>query len=292
MRRAVELFAAEAGRHQRSYALNLIGMATVHLLQREPEQERFSPPTPSRRPRSASSASPHASERRSTRPSATSATGPRSSTSPSGSPSNCRRPPKRSDARKAHGKPTEKSQERSRKNLGDLQESRGTPGKPRTPAAAGPPELPDSAPPMPGHRKARRGRPFLLPGRPPVRTPVHRRLRHDNDRRVPHPAVHRRVTPGAFVTAAKQRGASTETALRESLGAEPAHPHDPPASPRTGPTNYQETPMAPAITLAAEAPTLSAANTGLMLICSALGNARLRRAWPSSTEAWSGSKAP
>lgn len=38
MRRAVELFAAEAGRHQRSYALNLIGMATVHLLQREPEQ--------------------------------------------------------------------------------------------------------------------------------------------------------------------------------------------------------------------------------------------------------------
>ncbi|MFE9775672.1 hypothetical protein ACFYOV_29240 [Streptomyces sp. NPDC005931] len=38
MNRAVELFAEEAGRHQRSYALNLIGMATVHLLQREPEQ--------------------------------------------------------------------------------------------------------------------------------------------------------------------------------------------------------------------------------------------------------------
>ncbi|MDG9719347.1 hypothetical protein [Streptomyces sp. DH24] len=37
MRRAVELFAQD-GEHQRSYALNLIGMATVHLLQREPEQ--------------------------------------------------------------------------------------------------------------------------------------------------------------------------------------------------------------------------------------------------------------
>lgn len=38
MRRAVELFGKESGEHQRSYALNLIGMATVHLLQREPEQ--------------------------------------------------------------------------------------------------------------------------------------------------------------------------------------------------------------------------------------------------------------
>lgn len=38
MERAVELFARESGEHQRSYALNLIGMATVHLLQREPEQ--------------------------------------------------------------------------------------------------------------------------------------------------------------------------------------------------------------------------------------------------------------
>ncbi|MEY7977325.1 hypothetical protein AB8O53_13525 [Streptomyces pilosus] len=38
MRRAVELFGREGGEHQRSYALNLIGMATVHLLQREPEQ--------------------------------------------------------------------------------------------------------------------------------------------------------------------------------------------------------------------------------------------------------------
>jgi hypothetical protein len=37
MQHAVELF-AEDGEHQRSYALNLIGMATVHLLQREPEQ--------------------------------------------------------------------------------------------------------------------------------------------------------------------------------------------------------------------------------------------------------------
>ncbi|GAA3778727.1 hypothetical protein ACFS5L_21595 [Streptomyces phyllanthi] len=37
MRRAVELFADDPD-HQRSYALNLIGMATVHLLQREPEQ--------------------------------------------------------------------------------------------------------------------------------------------------------------------------------------------------------------------------------------------------------------
>ncbi|MGX1133434.1 hypothetical protein RKD49_005624 [Streptomyces glaucescens] len=37
MRRAVELFAQDS-EHQRSYALNLIGMATVHLLQREPEQ--------------------------------------------------------------------------------------------------------------------------------------------------------------------------------------------------------------------------------------------------------------
>ncbi|MFE3639022.1 hypothetical protein [Streptomyces cellostaticus] len=37
MERAVELF-AEDHEHQRSYALNLIGMATVHLLRREPEQ--------------------------------------------------------------------------------------------------------------------------------------------------------------------------------------------------------------------------------------------------------------
>lgn len=36
MRRAVGLF-AEDGEHQRSYALNLIGMATVHLLRGEPE---------------------------------------------------------------------------------------------------------------------------------------------------------------------------------------------------------------------------------------------------------------
>ncbi|WP_018567938.1 hypothetical protein [Streptomyces sp. PsTaAH-124] len=37
MDKAVQLFAAD-DEHQRSYALNLIGMATVHLLQREPEQ--------------------------------------------------------------------------------------------------------------------------------------------------------------------------------------------------------------------------------------------------------------
>ncbi|OIJ65936.1 hypothetical protein [Streptomyces mangrovisoli] len=37
MERAVELFAKDT-EHQRSYALNLIGMATVHLLRREPEQ--------------------------------------------------------------------------------------------------------------------------------------------------------------------------------------------------------------------------------------------------------------
>ncbi|WP_330460046.1 hypothetical protein OIB37_26180 [Streptomyces sp. NBC_00820] len=37
MQRAVELFAKD-DEHQRSYALNLIGMATVHLLQRDPEQ--------------------------------------------------------------------------------------------------------------------------------------------------------------------------------------------------------------------------------------------------------------
>ncbi|MFE4538408.1 hypothetical protein ACFRKB_25600 [Streptomyces scopuliridis] len=37
MRRAVELFAEDPD-HQRSYALNLIGLATVHLLKREPEQ--------------------------------------------------------------------------------------------------------------------------------------------------------------------------------------------------------------------------------------------------------------
>jgi hypothetical protein len=37
MQRAVELFAKDT-EHQRSYGLNLIGMATVHLLRREPEQ--------------------------------------------------------------------------------------------------------------------------------------------------------------------------------------------------------------------------------------------------------------
>ncbi|MCZ9338736.1 hypothetical protein NGM37_13220, partial [Streptomyces sp. TRM76130] len=37
MRRAVDLF-AEDDEHQRSYALNLIGLATVHLLRREPER--------------------------------------------------------------------------------------------------------------------------------------------------------------------------------------------------------------------------------------------------------------
>ncbi len=42
MQRAVELFGEEVGQdgggHQRSYALNLIGLASVHLLQREPER--------------------------------------------------------------------------------------------------------------------------------------------------------------------------------------------------------------------------------------------------------------
>lgn len=37
MERAVELFASDAV-HQRSYALNLVGMASVHLLEREPER--------------------------------------------------------------------------------------------------------------------------------------------------------------------------------------------------------------------------------------------------------------
>jgi hypothetical protein len=37
MQKAVDLFAKDT-KHQRSYALNLIGMATVHLLQKEPEQ--------------------------------------------------------------------------------------------------------------------------------------------------------------------------------------------------------------------------------------------------------------
>ncbi|WP_217234673.1 hypothetical protein [Streptomyces sp. AC555_RSS877] len=37
MQRAVELFTDDSD-HQRSYALNLIGLATVHLLQREPER--------------------------------------------------------------------------------------------------------------------------------------------------------------------------------------------------------------------------------------------------------------
>ncbi|MFI9205945.1 hypothetical protein [Streptomyces sp. NPDC053048] len=37
MERAVELFAQDS-EHQRSYALNLIGMATVHLMEREPEE--------------------------------------------------------------------------------------------------------------------------------------------------------------------------------------------------------------------------------------------------------------
>ncbi|WP_175409324.1 hypothetical protein [Streptomyces sp. TRM64462] len=37
MERAVDLFAKDH-EHQRSYALNLVGMATVHLLKREPEQ--------------------------------------------------------------------------------------------------------------------------------------------------------------------------------------------------------------------------------------------------------------
>jgi hypothetical protein len=37
MQRAVDLFAKD-DEHQRSYALNLIGLATVHLLQREPER--------------------------------------------------------------------------------------------------------------------------------------------------------------------------------------------------------------------------------------------------------------
>ncbi|MEU4210665.1 hypothetical protein AB0F13_11835 [Streptomyces sp. NPDC026206] len=37
MERAVELFSQD-NEHQRSYALNLIGMATVHLLEREPEE--------------------------------------------------------------------------------------------------------------------------------------------------------------------------------------------------------------------------------------------------------------
>ncbi|MET8974037.1 hypothetical protein ABZX85_00295 [Streptomyces sp. NPDC004539] len=38
MLRAVDLFARESDDYQRSYALNLIGVATVHLLKREPEE--------------------------------------------------------------------------------------------------------------------------------------------------------------------------------------------------------------------------------------------------------------
>ena len=37
MQKAVDLFEKDA-EHQRSYALNLVGMGTVHLLRREPEQ--------------------------------------------------------------------------------------------------------------------------------------------------------------------------------------------------------------------------------------------------------------
>ncbi len=50
--------------------------------------------------------------------------------------------------------------------------------------------------------------------------------------------------------------------------------------------------MPPGITtLAADAPELSAANTGFMLICSALVML-MTPVWPSSTEAWSASRAP
>ncbi len=97
MRRAVELF-AEDDEHQRSYALNLIGMATVHLLRREPEESTgLAVEAMGIAKKVRSNASTPVSARPSTRPYAISATSVRSSTSPSGSPSSCRRPPKRSE---------------------------------------------------------------------------------------------------------------------------------------------------------------------------------------------------
>ena len=97
MQKAVDLFEKDA-EHQRSYALNLVGMGTVHLLRREPEQstvlvrEALGSPR-----RCAPSGSTLVSEKPSTRLYAISGISPSSWTSPSSSPSICPRPPRRSD---------------------------------------------------------------------------------------------------------------------------------------------------------------------------------------------------
>ena len=75
--------------HQRAYALNLVGMATVHLLSASPSRPRTSPSTPSASP---SGSAPSGSTPGSARPPAprpaTSPTCPRSYSWPSGFPTN------------------------------------------------------------------------------------------------------------------------------------------------------------------------------------------------------------
>ncbi len=97
MERAVELFEKDPD-HQRSYALNLIGLATVHLLKREPEQSVVLAE------KALGVARSIRSERVNTRLRKTVDHAARgfgdvaeSSGSPTGSPSSSPRPPKRSD---------------------------------------------------------------------------------------------------------------------------------------------------------------------------------------------------
>ena len=99
-RRAVELF-REDEEHQRSYALNLVGMATVQLLQAGARAVHASwPRRPWRSPAGALRAGQHPApqDRRHRRP-GTSATSPPSPSSPICSPRSCPRRPRRSERR-------------------------------------------------------------------------------------------------------------------------------------------------------------------------------------------------
>ncbi|GAA4952073.1 hypothetical protein GCM10023238_18040 [Streptomyces heliomycini] len=242
MRRAVELFGREGGEHQRSYALNLIGMATVHLLQSEPEQSTVLATD------AIKAAKKVRSERVNTRIRKTVDTAVRDF-----------------GGLAEVVELGERLRDRAARDRG-----RGLtpPSHPLGPGRAGPPELPDSAPPCQVMRRpAAAGR---VSPRPRL-TAVHRRSRHDNDRRCPVPAVHRPVTRrvprhGGETTRGFHRNGAARISWRITgppLNPPKLRPHG--AVPTTRRRRWHQPSPWPQTR-----PTLSAANTGFMLICSAL----------------------
>ncbi len=183
MERAVELFGKD-DEHQRSYALNLIGMATVHLLKREPEQSVVLAE------KALVVAKRVRSERVNNRLRKTVDTAARdfgdvaskSSISPTGSQPSCPKPRKRSETR---------------------------PAPPHAPVATGHPVKPDSAPPRQASRVAV-ATVFAVRRLPWAEGIDGRRPRSGGS-----PV---RNTHDLFVTGAKHRVASAETALRQPHG--------------------------------------------------------------------------